>query len=292
MFTDGPVTPLRVEATLEALLRSSEASIERDRLLDILQPINLPGVNPSREQAKLAIKAARELNLIEEEGEELRLSAEATEQKQSTAREKLLAALDAHVLRSTSVEPYFAPIYSFLLGRDSLGQSLASNDDVVDRYHSIACGGQRAETNPLNTTKFQGIKRWLTYAGLGWMDPSGNFQPNPYGRVRRVLSSVFDSERISLKGEEFIEAISQNCPELDGGMFFKLSNPDWNESENSLSTGLSNALVELHEDRTISLDCPTDSRGWSIARATPPTDDRGLKSDRIGAVKFLGGHDA
>jgi len=276
MFTDQPTTPLHVEALIE-FLRAGRALTRRE-IQDAMQPNN---VHHDQAQSKAAINAAKELLLIaEEQKEEKKLVQLLPVGKgRKTLQECVLDALDLRVLASTGVEKYFALYYAFLLGqasaadKDPESQVLAFNRQVFE---------DQPQENPFNTTKRGALYRWFIYSGLGWHDPQGVFCCNPYSRIERKLQLIFDGEK-QLAIEEFMDALAMHCPEIDGGKIFEQANKHQDRTPKQCTLGLSQALIELHLDKNISLDCPKDSGGWSIALADPPVEGT-IEADRISYV--------
>jgi len=74
-----------------------------------------------------------------------------------------------------------------------------------------------------------------------------------------------------------------------GGEIFLQANEyrGYRPDDKQCTLGMSHALIDLHEDAIIRLDCPVDSRGWNIGIAQPSRDDT-IKSDRITNVEYLG----
>ena len=184
-------------------------------------------------------------------------------------------------------EPFFALFYSYYLGTDQ-GFEDRRPDEWVGGFINDVYEGMHQD-NPFNTTKFSGLNRWYSYAGLGWYD--GNiFQANPYERIKRSLPKIFSGKsKKKLDGEKFIKQIGALCPELDGGEIFIKGNKyrPYNISDKKCSSGLSHALVELHEDKVIKLYCPGDSQGWYINKAEPIVDDTVKHPFRIQQVEYL-----
>lgn len=284
MFTDDPVTPTKVETLLD-LLRNTRRKFDRDTLLKVFQPEELPAVrsDSSRLQAKRTIKAASELGLIADSSDgAIELAIECPSSKSS--REVLLDALDRIVLGAVEVEPYFAPFYSYLLFLGPQALVDRNGNDWSIAFERDVHGGQRTD-NPFNDPKYTGLHRWYAYAGLGWYGPSGIFQPVPTERLSRRLSAIFGEEpRLSIVA--FMDRLSDACPELDGGKIFSDTNRDYQPEGQTCTLGLSQALIELHEDGVIVLECPRDARGWSIKAAAPPNDGEFLVSDRIDFVQL------
>lgn len=284
MFTDGPVTPTRLETLIDLMREFSNRRITREILFDLLQPETLPAVDPKkRDGAEQTLAAARELGLvIQENDNKLKLTFEANN-RQNT-RQLILNALDEKVLANENVEPYFARFYSYLLGLNFDGIKNRTRVEWVSKFERDVFGGERL-TNPFNDTKLSGLNRWFSFTGLGWYDSSNIFQPNPYERLLRCLPLIFGKEK-KITGEVFMQRLSQYCPELDGGEIFRMANRTYNSELKICTLGLSHALVDLHQDKKIRLVCPRDSRGWSIESAEPPTGD-GLDSSRIDSIEII-----
>jgi hypothetical protein len=286
LFTDEPITPTRVE-TLLGLLRGSRREFDRPTLLRVLQPEGLPGVKAgsARLQAVQTLRAAIELGLVKEDEEHgiLRLLFERDDPR--STRRILLDALDRRVLDTDEVEPYFAPFYAYLLGLDHEGVAERSHDDWAIRFEKHVYGG-RADSNPFNKDKLTGLHRWFSYAGVGWYDSAGTFQPNPCERIGRRLPALFAGER-RLAGDEFVARLGECCPELDGGTLFARVHPERGDTARTLTLGVSHALFDLHDDGRLRLHCAHDSRGWSIGPADPSPDGKTVFSDRIDSVEIL-----
>ena len=199
-----------------------------------------------------------------------------------SAKAALLDAIDEKVLGDDKVEPWFALFYAFLLGRDEA----AGKDHGAEwesRFERELFGGV-APRNRFNLDKYRGLRRWFRYSGLGWHDSENSFHPNPYERIERKLRVIFGKAR-ELAIDLFMERLSEACPELDGGHIFLRANAGWSKASRTMSLGLAHALVDLHVDGIIILDCPLDSDGWSMAKAAPPRDAMHLKSDRVAMVR-------
>lgn len=284
MFTDGPVTPTRLETLINLMREFSRREITREILFDLLQPETLPNVDPKkRDGAEQTLAAARDLGLLIEDTEKrLKLTFESTDKHSS--RQIILNALDEKVLANEDVEPYFARFYSYLLGLNSEGIKNRTRVEWVSRFERDAFAGN-FPPNPFNADKVSGLNRWFSFTGLGWYDTSGVFQPNPYERLLRRLPLIFGKEK-KVTGEVFMQRLTQYCPELDGGEIFRMANRSYNSEVKICTLGLSHALIDLHQEKKIRLVCPRDSRGWSIELAEPPSGD-GLDSSRIDSIEFL-----
>lgn len=281
MFTDQPVTPVRLEILID-LLRSRRGGLSRQEVYQLLQPAPLDP-DPKLGAAKETVKAGLDLKLIEEDQRQLKLTDIC--KKQADSRLAILVAFDAVVLSSLTVEKYFALYYAFYLGKGKTvyDHTIKTADLRADEFNQDVFLGDR-QSNPFNKDKLTGFNRWVNYVGLGWHDPDNNFQANPYERLLRAFPRIF-SDKHKLESDEFMERLADICPELDGGEIFLKSNSDWKFESHDCSLGLSHALIELHEDEVIRLDCPADSQSWSLKEAEPHRDDD-FKGDRFITIEW------
>lgn len=287
MFTDQPVTPRRLEILLNVLAAyGRQTPMKRDQLFELVQPETLPDFNAKaanpRSQAESALRAARELGLVEDNEEGWSLSEVYRVSRRDDARTQVLRALDARVLASTKVEPYFSLFYAYLLG---LGTR--ADEDLADELRASAfnraLGFGPDTSNPFNATKLRGLWRWLPYTGLGWFDNRKVFQCDPYERVKRALPTLFEHDERH-DADVFMTHLARACPELDGGHLFRQANADAPLGGKVMTVGLAQALLALHEDGVLVLDCPRDGRGWDLQAAEPAFDGRTLNSSRLDAV--------
>lgn len=279
MFTDQPVTPLHLVNLLEFVREYSFRTLTRDIIKDAFQP---PSLTQKQTQSIETIKAAIELGLIEESPDKKILATKALSGKKPID-ECLKIALDEKVLGSLDIENYLALFYSYMLGlnhnfinKNNEDWAFCFNRDVF---------GNKEQPNQFNTTKLSGLHRWYSYMGLGWYDQTVIFNCNPFHRISRRLPWIF-KEKKKLESNQFMSALSYACPELDGGEIFLQANSRYDLSAKQISLGLSHALIDLHYNGQITLHCPKDSDGWSIAIAAPPSDKKTLIGDRISQVEI------
>lgn len=285
MFTDQPVTPTRVETLLNLMREFSDRKFTREILIDLLQPDGLPDRNPNKNQAKQAISAVTELGLVEEDSERrIRLTFKSKDKRSS--RQILTEALDEKVLANTQIEPYFALFYSYLLTLNFDGAKQQTGEKWASDFQRDVFGEERP-ANPFNDTKLTGLNRWFNFTGLGWYDTNKVFQPNPYERLLRRLPLIFGKSK-KLTSDNFMQKLAEFCPELDGGEIFLQAHRfrTYDETAKICTLGLSHALIDLHHDGKVRLNCPRDNRGWSIELAEPPSGE-GLDSSRIDSIEFI-----
>jgi hypothetical protein len=285
MFTDNPVTPIRLEILIETL-RMHPRGLSRKEIQRMLQPESLAGDLKSGNPASVTLKAGTELGLIDNPGgsDDITLIADCGKIKDTHG--VILEAFDKKVLSSKEVEPYFALFYAYYLGlgKQANAKKNYNNDQWADEFNHMVFG-DIPQPNRFNKDKLTGWHRWGAYLGLGWYDPSGAFQANPYERVMRALQRVFGRLN-KLAADDFMKNLAGTCPELDGGSLFIEANRQWNREERRCSLGLSHALIELHLDAVIRLDCPADSSGWHLGEAEPPRDDH-FVGDRVATIELL-----
>jgi hypothetical protein len=284
VFTDQPVTPLRLETLLDVVFDfASSNPVSRETLCELLQPDGLPGLKESRVASAQSVRAATELELVEEvDGLLVPASHLRPRPPGRTARDMVLTAVDERVLAATRIEPWLAPFYAFLLGLNGQASVARDHQDWANRFNQAVFGFE-LPPNPLNKSKLEKLWRWLAYAGLGWVDPYGVFQCNPYERLQRAIPAIFGRDK-SLEVDDFMQRMALACPELDGGQIFLQANPAYDQSPRTCTLGLSQALVEMHEVGLVVLQCPPDSQGWSIELAEPTRDGRALRSERVSTI--------
>ena len=265
MFTHEPTTPLRVEILLELVWEMRHRKLDKGSIHKFLQPNGLPGLNLTSDQAYKTIKAAEELGLIDKDNDgSYRPSWNV--RKPFAARDILLSAIDDKVLSSTSIEPWFARFFSYVINQKDDVVGLGSTEgDKWSAGFNRDLYGTTPEQNPFNGTKFIGLRRWMRYAGLGWHDTEDNFIPSPYSRVRRKLGDIF-GKKGKLFSDEFMSSLGTHCPELDNGAIFNEVNKGV-DMNRTCTRAISTALRDLHDDKIIRLDCPKDSRGWDLIRS-------------------------
>jgi hypothetical protein len=283
MFTDDSVTPPRLEALLDLVRNMSTRKFTSATAKDLLQPDGLPGLSKSSNQATVTLSAARQLGLISESADG-QITLARPRDKRPT-RDIILDALDERVLAGRDVEPWFALFYAYLLGSDGNAAPGKGGEWEIAFNRDVVRGA--AVSNRFNATKYIGLRRWMRYAGLGWHDSSDTFHPNPYERLLRKLPEIFAGV-VRLDAADFMVRLGAACPELDGGALFREANQGRDDRVRLCTAGLSHALIDLHLDGVLRLDCPPDSSGWSIAAAEPPMDGISLRTDRVAAVEFLG----
>jgi len=277
------VVPLHIESLIEFLQSFSPRKLTREELKMSFQPSS---VSENQTQSNNTIAAALELQLLEEK-EDKSLGLIEPYKKKGEPKTKLLQAIETRVLNTTEVEYYFALFYSYILGLNNEIPIVASQGEGeawATRFNRDVFNNIK-QTNPFNKDKYGKLFRWIVYSGLGWLDPSNQFNCNPFERIKRSLKTVFGKSK-KLECDDFLVALAEACPELDRGKIFLEANKKYDEGAKRCTLGLSQALVDLHVNGFLKLHCPMDSDGWSIALASPPNDGKSLASNRISQVEL------
>lgn len=119
-----------------------------------------------------------------------------------------------------------------------------------------------------NSTRWNGLTSWSEFLGFG-NSLFGSFSVDPTEAIRPYLNEIMPSKE-SLPIADFVDAISQRLPVLDGGVFRKLveekiSTSKWDSPKaNELSTSLSRSLLRLSADNTIKLEKKSDAKDQRI----------------------------
>jgi hypothetical protein len=121
-----------------------------------------------------------------------------------------------------------------------------------------------AEDNRFNTSKWPRWREWVGFMGLGLEAPGTLFYPYPTTRLQRELEGLgnrlgFDHE---IDAAPFLTAVAETMPYLDGGTLFEQAarRIGWHPNPWGLSTPLSVALRDLHEEGHIRLRMYGDTR--------------------------------
>jgi len=289
MFMDGTATSNRLETLVKVLMSDKMPDMDEDTLKIILAPRSLPEF--SNTQPTDLLSAGKELGLLTYSKDAKKI--QKIDPNGKSAKQKLLEILDGNVLSKTDVEPYFAKYYSFILFNDiELSNSNKILIDLVTEANQKIVGF--SENNPFNDTKLSSYLPWYSYVGLTETirkdrNSIVSSAAHPYERIERKLDDIFQSQKL-LQIEDFMQNLGSHCPELDCGEIFNSVNSAGNQNHNQITRGVSNALIELHVNGRIVLDCPLDSDGWSfhssIVDASLPQEPNPLKSTKIYSVKL------
>jgi hypothetical protein len=289
MFMDQTATSNRLETLAKILITKKMPPLDDATLNNLLAPDSLPEFEPS--QSKNIISAGKEIGLITYVENSKKIKKLSSNGK--NAKDFLLEYLDEKVLSMTDVEPYFAKFYSYALFREiPLTNNAEANIELAQRAREDVAGF--GGNNRFNETKLGKYLPWYFYLGLTQVVKKSNpitSETYPYERLKRKLNDIFKAKK-RLSIDEFMGNLGDNCSELDCGEIFCSVNSDQNRIDRSLTLGVSNALIELHMNGHIILECPLDSDGWNFhSKISATSIPEELKSTKILSVS-LGPEDA
>ena len=284
MFIDNPTIPAQLEVLLEVIhaMRDRKADVGALKLL--IQPKGLPGLSNSSEHLELHVKAAKDLGLVQQDSEKnIRLVDNS--RRSFNAKRTILKAFDKLVLSGTDVEKWAARFYSYLIVQhDDVGPESNAKQELLAKEFMERLPPSISNQNAMNRTKYGGLVRWYCYAGLGWIDPSGRFVPDPTIRVRRSLPEIWGNKK-KMDIDDFMMRLAEVCPELDGGVIFaEVTVGQYNYSNKEFTRSLGTALWRLHDEDDLRLICPNDSIGWRLDRAGKDL-VKGEASNRVSQIE-------
>lgn len=128
-----------------------------------------------------------------------------------------------------------------------------------------------------NATKYSPWLRWMTFLGLGFALPKGEFYPYPVQRLQRELARARTAKPFDVR--DFMVLVAGWMPYLDGGRLFAASAEQARLAprERSVSRVLSGAFRDLHDDKRITLETIGDA-AQTYALASEPHAIRSVKT--------------
>lgn len=282
MFTDKPTIPAQLETLLDVIHAMRQRKATADTLRQLIQPKGLPGLTSSSAQLASHLSAAQELGLVTtDENKDIRLTYQVRGEHQ--AMPAILSAFDRIALADANVEKWAGRFYAYLIAQEDDVIRSAEGESLANRFMSDL-PSTVDKGNPMNDIKYRALMRWYPYVGLGWMDPSGTFVPDPTERIRRALPVIWVDDR-KVDADRFMERLGRACPELDGGrLFIEVTNSAYSGKARQCTQALATALRRLHDEGHIRLHCPADSLGWSLEKAGRGV-VTGEGSNRVSAVE-------
>jgi len=301
-----PQTLPQVMYLVYGYLLSAQRRIEKsDTLLEMLAPKSLvnwkagdddedseKGGKPDKKDTvqahqkvvQFAINALKNLGIVEEDGENLRLGSGLPVRNQEPIRplegfkrllrERILAPEANTNLWSEEgeeigsrdlnralawwlVQDVFAPVAAW---RDGTPQG-------VQHRQQQQLGSDQKQWVFSNDTRWSAFIRWAVYLGFAWkfgLDKQMLLMPDPTEAVRETLPQVFGKQK-RLTLPDFLESLAQHLPVLDGGVHrdavlervkagsIQLPAPD------TLTTSLAHVLLRLHDEQVIELKNESDT---------------------------------
>ena len=119
-----------------------------------------------------------------------------------------------------------------------------------------------------NDTRWNGLKTWARFLGFGWTSGKSTFVVDPTEAVRVALPRVFGKKK-TMAATDFIPALAENLPVLDGGPYreeielrlAEKTGPDaWRPPpKGQISTSLSRALSRMIGSGILSIETRADA---------------------------------
>lgn len=267
-------TPRRLLTLLRLMQLHSE--IDRDRLLNLLQP---PALVVNQKAATAVLNSAIDFGFITEDPGQ---------------RHVYHLSVDHQRFQTTAA--YRRLMQDSILGRtDSLGDNYLFNEYLAwyasqnarvfrysrDEFHILfneALYPEKRDEQAFNSTKFAAWRTWAAFLGCGWLYRIRRGGAIPYlipdatDRIVPLIDSLLPETGDRVLIRTFTNELSEQCPELDGGVLFKRASQGSAPAGNQLSLMLSNALRRLEAIGKIALDDVADTADrWRLYPSTGST---------------------
>jgi hypothetical protein len=286
VFTDNPTLPIQLEVLLDVIYEMRSRRASPDALRQLIQPKGLADLTDSSKQFAHHLAAAEELELVRtDDNDDVRLSY--TVRGVHRPRLSILSAFDRVALADARVEKWAGRFYAYLLVHENASVSTSAEIEVFVTRFMADLAPNVDKANQMNAVKYRALMNWYPYVGLGWWDPAGSFVPDPTERLRRSLGQIWGRER-TLDADEFVTRLGRTCPELDGGVLFSEGTTGaYSASARRCTRALATALRRLHDEGTLILRCPADSRGWELdlAGSGPVSGEGSTRVDLVERVR-------
>lgn len=285
-----PGSQIRLVCLVDRVLnrRQKQKPISRQELIETCRPENLPRSDGAKKRFVGNLDFWVEEGLWEKgENGVASKDSRATEQNLPVrVLKRCIAQCDSQgILEGNRLEPLLRTI-SVLLAQDQLTfqgqqrgtQRLDKPGDIAEAINSRFALSIN-ESNEANTLKDWGIF-------LGFLEPfAGGMIVDPTQAVEPLLANIF-IEKHRLPIRDFIAALADRLPMLDGGVYRQVVEPLLEEKgwqrplENRVSASLSHALLRLEKGLQLILEQPADdSRSMTLK-----TTDGGDRS--VGMVRY------
>lgn len=290
-----PGSQIRLICLIDRVLnrRQKKRPIPRKKLIETCRPENLG----KSEGAKSRFKDNLDFWLKEglwKKGDDGVANLDATASKKELSYRVLKLCVDQYkdqnILKGNRVEPFLRTI-SVLLAQDPLtfqGQvrgtqrQLVGPTDFADEINLLMPSDLSINaSNEANTFRDWGIF-------LGFIEPfTRGVIVDPTRAIEHFLPNIF-SENESLSIRDFIVALADRLPMLDGGAYRQIVEPLMEEHgwqsplENHVSASLSHALLRLKMGLHLTLEQPSDDSRSMILKTTDGNDMS------VGLVRYRG----
>lgn len=274
LLNSGQVTPHRLLALLRLVADRGTASA--DEILDLLQPRALV---ENQSAADNVLDAARQCGLVEEDAAHMLQLLIAPSQVETAAGFRLCMQSRVLGVRDDLRPNYLFNLFSAWYIVQNERVLTFSRMEFETRFNEQLF--PRGNERQFNTTKFSSWLQWAAYLGLGWLMRlptvrADMLMPDASVRLRPLLPKLLPEGGHTVPFGAFARALSEQCPELDGGLLFERSWQACYPGEprgNRLSVALSTALRVLHDGGDVRLMTQADAgESWRLAPAQGYTD--------------------
>lgn len=271
ILNNKAITPHRLHAMVRLVPKLRNP--KREDLLDLVQP---PALIESAEgridqsTASSVLSAAEQNDLLQltEDRESYRLHE--TIQDLSSKIDRLDEFRLIMQKRMSDVQSEHNPLMRqftawYTVQNERVFRNDKSKYALADRFTDEMSDRDIVEKGRLfNDTKYDGWLQWAEFLGWGWKMNLGfdRLVPNCAIRVKAILPELLPQQNEEVMMTDFMQRISMQCVELDGGIEFKrcwaASRPNEPRS-NQLSLMLSSGLRTLEKKKLIKLITYDDS---------------------------------
>lgn len=272
-----PVTPHRLHALLRLISRLEAP--KKEEIWNGLQPSQIGLTN--QDTSKEVMNVARNSNLVVEQPDKtLVLSVpvekiDSVEAFRSCMRDQLLG-----VTKDGDSNYLFNLLTAWYAIQDEgvFGQYNKTLDYVSKVNDQLF---PSVDVRRIDEKKIEGWRDWAAFVGLGWKMRTGGrgarivLVPDATGRLEAVLDKLLPSGP-PIRFIEFMQKLSDTCPELDGGQLFEYCWQLCRKGEargNRLSLMLSNGLRGLRDMGQLELIRQADATdNWQLYSAAGDPD--------------------
>ena len=286
-----PGSQIRLLCLIDRVLirRRKLAPISRQELIETCRPENLPNYEDGKKRFEDNLNFWLEEGLwAEHEGSIKVKDLKATEQDLPSRVLALCVKSHAEkdILLGNRIEPFLCTITALLCheqfsfqGQQGGTQLLHTSADTAESINNCLPSKLRINLNEAPT-----IKKWGVF--LGFLEPFGRgVITDPTRAITPILPELF-VKNDTLQVRDFITALAERLPMLDGGKYRRVIEPLLEEKgwqaplENRVSTSLSHALLRFEAGFQLILDLPSDD---SKSMALISTDG---KKRFVGTVRY------
>lgn len=274
-----PVTPHRLHALLRLVAHLN--SPKRKDLLDLLQPKEL-GLD-NQESASSVLLVARHSNLVIEQSDKSLALLVAAEQIEDTESFRKCICNEILGVTQDGESNYLFNLFTawYAIQDELVFHQYSTTSELASGINEQLFSGEKVRR--YERTKVEGWRDWADFVGLGWKMRTGGrgariiLVPDATGRLGAMLDKLLPPGP-SIRFTDFMQRLSDICPELDGGQLFEYCWQLCRKGEargNRLSLMLSNGLRGLRDKGQLELIRQADATdNWQLYSAAGDPDSQ------------------